>query len=217
MARILTIQSGTDLSGALRATPLPDCDTLVCMPATDQHQARQAATILAQRAGLSDLTIVIVMDVARLGFIACCNAVYSATRSRYFAYVAQDAFPGRAWLKTAVSALAKTGAGLLGFNDGKWAGSLAAFGLVKREWADTLYGGVLFHPAYARHYADAELTVLAMAEKRYAYDPHAMLIEVDYHKDTSMVEAADRQRYKDRASTKFDGRDIPAHLLNYIG
>lgn len=215
--QILTVSSQQAAEFPVLLGRLPVTSVIVCMPAIDRVAAQQTARILAQRAGFSDLRIVICLDDRRLGFIACANAVYQATQSKFFAYVAQDAFPGRAWLKQGLRALSMHRGGLLGFNDGKWQGSLAAFGLISREWADTLYGGALFCPAYRRHYADAELTVIALAEGRYVYDPHALLVEVDYRKDTSAVEAEDRACYRARVAAGFDGRYIPPHLQAYVG
>ena len=65
------------------------------------------------------------------------------------------------WLALAVRAMEQQRASLLGFNDGKWHGQLAAFGLARRSWADSVYGGDLFFSGYRRHYADAELTLVA--------------------------------------------------------
>lgn len=179
--------------------------TVAIMPYTDRALAERSARQLAARAGADGLLLA-VEDSARHGFIAVANRVFRATHSDYVAYVAQDCFAGRGWLKRGLDALARGGGGLLGFNDGKWAGMLAAFGLVARAWAVRNYAGDLFWPGYARHYADAELTVLAMGERRYAYDPDCVLVEVDWAKERSPVEAADRRLYRARAAAGFDGR-----------
>ncbi|MCL1940204.1 MAG: hypothetical protein FWG04_06035 [Desulfovibrionaceae bacterium] len=56
----------------------------------------------------------------------------------------------------------KENAGLLAFNDGCFFGSLAAFGLVDRQWTDSFYGGkTLFYPHYKKTYCDTELTDIA--------------------------------------------------------
>ena len=64
---------------------------------------------------------------------------------KYVVYTAEDAFPGMNWLKFAHEELETTGKSLLAFNDGKWFGRLAAFGMVRSAWAKTNYAsGNLF-------------------------------------------------------------------------
>jgi hypothetical protein len=96
---------------------------------------------------------------------------------------------------------------------------LAAFGLASRAWAAANYAreageqGPFFHPSYQRHYADAELTVLAHHAKGYVYEPHSVLIEVDWGKEAQPVHAPDRALYRQRAAQGFDGRGVDARLL----
>ncbi|MCA3255050.1 MAG: hypothetical protein INF91_05490 [Alphaproteobacteria bacterium] len=185
---------------------------LVVMPFIDARAAQRAANQLAGRAGCGGLLLG-VYDDSRAGFVTVVNRVFAASDAPHVAYLAQDAFAGRNWLATALAALTRAGAGLFAFNDGKWQGQLAAFGLVRRDWAAPFYDGGLFHPGYARHYGDAELTVLALAGAAFAYDPHAVLVEVDWDKDSSSVEPADRELYRRRASGGFDGRVRDPALL----
>lgn len=187
-------------------------DTLVIMPYIDRATAERSARQLAARAGIAGMLLAI-EDVDRQGFVAVVNQVYRRTQSDHLAYVAQDAFSGRQWLNLARGALRQTGKGLHGFNDGKWRGALAAFGLVSRKWADGNYGGDLFHPGYQCHYADVELTVLAINDKQYCYDPNAVLIEVDWEKDGAAVNADDRALYRQRAAAQLDGRVHNTELL----
>jgi hypothetical protein len=126
--------------------------------------------------------------------------------------VAQDAYPGRQWLSRALTALGEDKS-LLGFNDGKWAGALAAFGLVRRSWALQNYQGNLFYEGYSQHYEDVELTLLAMQENVYAYDPNSVLTEVDWGKDRRQVHQADKVLFKQRLQKKLDGRLTSPHLL----
>lgn len=186
--------------------------TLVVMPFTDPAMARRAAAQLSERAGVSG-QLLAVYDPTRAGFVAVANRVFRRSQGARMAYVAQDAFAGRDWLRRAEQALAKDAGGLLGFNDGKWAGALAAFGMVERGWAATNYGGDLFHSGYRSHYADAELTVLALARGRYRYDPESLLIEVDWNKATSAADPADRAHYRQRAEEGFEGRVDDERLL----
>jgi hypothetical protein len=110
----------------------------------------------------------------------------------------------------------------LGFNDGKWQGALASFGLASRAWAAANYAkeaaagaeqGPFFHPSYQRHYADAELTVLAMQAKGYVYEPNSVLVEVDWAKDGQTVDPADRALYRQRSALGFDGRVAEQALI----
>jgi hypothetical protein len=190
----------------------PPADVVVIMPYIDRAAAERSARHLAARAGVQGLLLAI-DDSDRQGFISIANQVYRRTEGRYVAYVAQDAYAGRQWLKRALDAVQKTGKGLLGFNDGKWMGALAGFGLVDRTWADGNYAGDLFHANYIRHYADVELTVLAISDKQYCYDANAVLIEVDWEKDRAAVNPGDRALYKQRVVDGLGGRVQSPQLL----
>jgi len=178
---------------------------LVVMPYIDRHEAERTAQQLSQRAGVQG-TLLCVEDVARLGFIATANAVFQSSSSKFFGYTAQDAFAGRDWLSIAVNALAEGRGGLAAFNDGKWHGKLAAFGLVDREWATSVYEGPLFYPGYNRHYADVELSLVAMQQRKFRYDPNAVLIELDWQKDGKGVSQRDRSLFRQRREHGFDDR-----------
>ena len=188
---------------------------VLALPFTQASQAQQAAKLMAQRANYSGM-IIAVHDEEGMGFNAIVNLIFKATYSQYFAYVAQDAFAGRDWLKLAVQALGENKC-LLGFNDGKWAGVLAGFGLARRTWAEQNYHGDFFCPQYLRHYADAELTLLAMQAGLYAYEPNSVLIEVDWNKDRSAVDASDRAIFTERKAHQFEGKIFSPQLLNLIG
>jgi hypothetical protein len=202
---------------ALDRLPPLEAEVIVAMPATDRQQARLTAGILERRAGIHALAIVVVHDDDRRGFVYCANRVFAATRGTYFAYLAQDAFPGRQWLALGLGTLKESGGKLLAFNDGKWAGGMAAFGLVERQWAAAnSAGGTLFDPGYTSHYADAELTVLAMDQGVYRYNANAVLVEVDYEKDGRPANAKDKASYRQRASTLFEGRITNKELATYV-
>lgn len=189
---------------------------LIVMPFIDAGLARRAATQLAARAGAEGLLLA-VYDDSRAGFVAVANRLFRGSTSASFGYVAQDAFAGRDWLARGQAALAARAGGLLAFNDGKWGGALAAFGLAARGWAAGNYGGDLFHPSYRSHYADAELTVLALAAGKHRYDPESLLIEVDWDKDAKGVDAADRALFRARAAAGFDARVSEPKLLSLFG
>ncbi|SNT11908.1 hypothetical protein SAMN06265795_11490 [Noviherbaspirillum humi] len=185
---------------------------LAAMPFTRAAEAERAARLMAQRAGVDGLIVAVHDDVGD-GFISLVNQVFRASSSPWFAYVAQDAFAGRGWLAAAVAAMERQQGSLLAFNDGKWSGALAAFGLVRRAWAATNYSGDLFYPGYRRHYADAELTVLALQQQRLVYTAEGVLVEVDWGKDDAPVDPADRALYHERVRTGFDGRVRAPQLL----
>jgi len=188
--------------------------TLVVLPFTQAKAAQQAAMLMANRAKAPGM-ILAVHDNHQEGFVRLANEAFKKTDSEYFAYVAPDAFAGRSWLSLAVAALGEE-KNLVGFNDGKWAGSIAAFGLARRSWIKTLYDGNFFHAAYERHFADAELTLLALQEDVYAYDPEAVLIEVDWQKDTSQVDIRDRKLFLERKASGFDQRVTRPELLKMV-
>ena len=145
------------------------------------------------------------------------NEALRRTGGEFLIYTAEDAFAGRWWLRFALQAMDKPGAALLAFNDGKWFGQLAGFGLVRRSWLAPLYGGSLFHPGYQQHYGDTELTLIARQQGALAYHPHAMLVEVDHTKDRRPVNAADKALFRQRAAQGFDGRVRDAALLATFG
>ena len=161
--------------------------------------AQQAARLMVQRSGQDGAVLLIAYDHAGEGFVKVANRCFAVTRSPYFGYVAQDAFAGRKWLHKAIKALESSQKGLLGFNDGKWSGLLASFGLGRRDWLAGNYpGGELFCPDYQRHYADTEITALALGNQQYCYDPNAVLIEVDWNKDGKAVNPQDKALFAER-------------------
>lgn len=183
------------------------------MPFIDAAQARKAAALMAGRAGAEGL-ILAVHDDRHEGFIAVANRVFMNSDSPYFGYVAQDAFPGRHWLRCAMALFDRPGIRLVAFNDGKWFGTLAAYGLACRAWASANYGGPLFYPGYRRHYADAELSVIASQAGALGYSPHSILVELDWEKDNKQVDAADRKLFLARSGGRFDERVSSARLLH---
>ena len=184
------------------------------MPFIHSSQAQQAAQLMSGRADAPGMVLAI-HDVHQVGFAAIVNTAFKVSQSPYFGYVAQDAFAGRQWLKLAIEALGPNKS-FLGFNDGKWAGALAGFGLAKRTWAQQNYNGNFFFPGYQRHYADAELTLLALQAGLYAYDANSVLIEVDWEKDGASVDPADRALFAQRKSARFDGRINSQALLDLV-
>jgi hypothetical protein len=194
-----------------------DAPVVAVLPWVRRAAAQRAARLMLQRAGAA-LQVLAVQDDAGLGPVAIWNLAAQRTRGAFFIYTAEDAFAGRLWLRFALQALQnKPQAGLVAFNDGKWFGQLAGFGLVRRAWLAPLYGGSLFFPGYARHYGDTELTLIARQQDALAYHPHAVLVEVDHDKDGKPVDETDRALFRQRAAGGFDGRVRDAALLASFG
>jgi len=177
-------------------------DAVIVMPAIKMALAKSLAKVLIDRANHPGL-LVIANDDRGLGFISTANKIYERTNSRYFAYIAQDAFPGKDWLALAMKKMKKSGAGLLAFNDGKWFGSLASFGLVDRIFTNSLYKNLLFYPEYKSHFADTELSIIAKNANTLAYDPDCVMIEVDYLKHSRYQNRADKKLFNQRNQNGF--------------
>ncbi|MCZ2497984.1 hypothetical protein GN316_14555 [Xylophilus sp. Kf1] len=194
-----------------------DAPVIAVMPWLRRAAVKRAADLMVSRAGVPAgvLAVLAVQDDVAAGPVEIWNTAMRHTRGAFFIYCAEDAFAGRYWLRFALEAFQqKPDAGLLAFNDGKWFGQLAAFGMVRRSWLMPLYGGALFHPGYAQHYGDTELTLVAQQQKALAYHPHALLVEVDHAKDKKAVNAADRSSFESRARLGFDGRVSDAALVS---
>jgi hypothetical protein len=156
--------------------------------------------------------VFVVEDTLRQGFIRTLNATAARLEVRYVVYLAEDAFPGVDWLKLAHDQLEHSGKGLLAFNCGKWHGRVAAFGMVRAAWVETLYGGPVLYPAYRSHRADNELTVIARATDQFVYAPECVLTEIDARKAFRSSEAEagnftedDKRLFIRRFDTAFDG------------
>ena len=179
-------------------------EVVLVLPYIDRDLAVQAEQVLRVRANHPGL-LVLVEDDERLGYIRVANFVYSRTASPFFGYLAQDAYPGMYWLEQGMKALKGSQAGLLPFNEGRFFGTVAAFGLVRRAWAATLYRHMLFYPGYRTHYADTELTAIAYTRNQLIFNPHALLVEVDYGKHTKPNNPDDERLYKERLASGFGG------------
>ncbi|MFA7280412.1 MAG: hypothetical protein WC100_09970 [Sterolibacterium sp.] len=208
---IVDIAFELDAENASRLTQ--ESGLVMVMPYTDADMARRAAQLLARRAACDGLLLA-VQDAERAGFIGVANRIFRASNSALFGYVAQDAFAGREWGKRVIAAFREQKHGLLGFNDGKWSGLLAAFGVARRAWAEQNYAGDLFFAGYTSHYADVELTLLALEQGAYAYDPNCVMIEVDYEKEGKPVNPTDQKIFTDRKHTGFDRKVSSERLLS---
>lgn len=205
--KIITITSQD-----INSQPIETSNILIILPFINYSKAQETAEMLSKRANL-DGTIICIDDVKREGFIFIANQMFKQSSGAYVGYVAEDAFPGMNWLNIGLKKLESSSASLLAFNDGKWQGHLASFGLVKREWAQKNYQGDLFYQSYQSHYADTELTLLAKSDKVFAYDPHSILMEVDINKEERKVNQNDKLLFSKRADAGFDGRVKDSALL----
>lgn len=176
----------------------------VIMPTIHVNLAEKTKKILQKRAGI-ECDIKVILDYDKKGYVWNCNEFVNNTNYDYYVYLTDDIFPSRNWLKQALDLMKKKQAGLVGFNDGKWQGTLATCGLVDATWMKKNYEGNLFNPDYFCHYNDTELTLYAMQQSKYAYDPNISLIEIDYEKDNKKVNPKDREIFRIRKSVSFDG------------
>ena len=186
------------------ATRFANDAAVLALPYIDQTQVERLEPVLAGRA-MADGLLVLVNDSARLGFIRVANLVFARSRSKYFGYLAQDAFPGEGWLRCGLRTLETSQAWLLAFNDGRFFGNIAVFGLLLRDWARAMYHNCAFFPGYRSHFGDTELSAIARAHDKLAFNPGCMLCEVDYDKDQKGNNPEDDALYRERARAGFGG------------
>lgn len=183
-------------------------EVIIVLPMIDGTAAKKASEVMRRRTEQPGL-LLLVEDDMRLGFIMVTNLVYAKTESRYFSYAAQDAYPGEFWLDYAMDTIKKSNCGLLAFNDGRFFGSIAVFGLADRQWLGGVYGKFIFHHQYKSHFADTELSVIAAQTSNLVFNPNALLMEVDYGKHLHGNNEDDHKLYIERAKTGFDGKIAP--------
>jgi hypothetical protein len=166
----------------------------VLMPCIDRPLGTKVIKQLADNAGI-EADYFLLMDDERKGFTAKINEFVMNAPKQYdfYVYTAQDAFGGKNWLKEGLSELERTGKGLLAFNDNKWGGRLAAFGMVRASWKKPF-----FESCYHTHYADTELSVAATLDNQLCYNPKAIMFEVDYDKKTKSVNLEDKKLFQKR-------------------
>jgi hypothetical protein len=166
----------------------------VLMPCIDRTLGAKVIKQLADNAGL-EADYFLLMDDERVGFTAKINEFVNLNPTQYdfYIYTAQDAFGGKNWLKEAYTTMRDTGKGVLAFNDNKWNGKLAAFGMVRAS-----YKKPFFESCYHTHYADTELSVAATVDNQLCYNPKAIMFEVDYDKKSKSVNKKDKELFKKR-------------------
>jgi len=190
---------------------LNEPNALFVMPFTDISMAKKASKLIASRASYQG-SLLCVHDTYQEGFVYIINKAFKYSESRYFGYIAQDVFPGRDWLKIAMKSMMQHNSGLLAFNDGKWHGAIASFGMVKQQWAKKNYEGNLFYPSYQQHFADTELTMIAQADGVFYYNPNSVMLEIDWDKDLKSINNNDRIFFDNRCQTGFNGLISPQQI-----
>ena len=187
-----------DISDTLAVSDDKKPKIAVLMPCIDRELGSKVIKQLSDNAGL-EADYFLLMDDERVGFTAKINEFVNHHKEVYgkdydfYVYTAQDAFGGKNWLAEAYSELERTGKGLLAFNDNKWNGKLAAFGMVRAS-----YKKPFFESCYHTHYADTELSVAATVDNQICYNPKAIMFEVDYDKSDKKVNKADKALFKKR-------------------
>jgi hypothetical protein len=189
-------------------THTPICKVLVVLPSIDVERAKQTVEQLKKSAGYP-AEYLIAEDVDRSGFIATFNEATIQNEADYYVYTAEDAVGGENWLLHAMHTMYGR-SGLLAFNDGKWNGRLASFGLVSKDYS--MYDGYYFHPEYHSHYADTELTQMAKKQGKLFYNPRAKLIEVDPLIVKKSVNKADKELYNRRKCYLF-GKELAEEFI----
>ena len=193
------------------------------LPAVDKARASETVNLLKKRAGM-EASYVIALDNNRDGFITVTNTVAESCTSRFIVYLAEDAFPGARWLWHAHQKMESEQLNLLAFNDGKWEGKIASFGMVRLSWSRDVYGSGVFFSEYMGHRADKELTIIAKAQGCFGYSPEATLIEYDLQKpfrtrerDNPNFDPRDRDLFNARVRTGFGGILTASEIKNTLG
>lgn len=185
----------------------------VIMPTIHTKLARKTRKILEKRAGMP-CDVYALLDTKKNGYVSVCNAfVRNNPDYDYYVTATDDIFPSRNWLKNAYELMKSKGAKLVGFNDGKWEGRLACCALIDGEWMMKNYGGNVYFSGYFGHYNDTELTLIAMQDGVYAFDPNIIFMEIDYEKESKGVRKEDKALFSKRVETGFDGRVTRPDLL----
>lgn len=186
-------------------------EVLVIMPHIDQEQAEKTAKILKVRAGI-EAKLLLVEDKNRNGFVKVVNDAVKNIKAELYVYTAQDVFVSRNWLYEMLIAQARYGSWLTAFNDGKWSGQMAQFGMVTRQWVDEM--GWLFPPCYNSSYCDTEITLIAKQMNKFGYAKNSIMMEIDYEKDfKGKVNLEDKALFNDRKKTYFDGKVTDPQLV----
>lgn len=183
---------------------------VVIMPSIKMDMAQNAADVMKIRAGMP-VSVEVIEDTKHEGFVKICNRVskdYLKKGYNLFAYTAQDAYVSKGWLLAAVMSQIEQMAGLIAFNDGKWWGKLAQFGMMTDDFMKTYLDGNMLPPHYFGNYTDCELTLIAMQNNQFGWAQDSIMMEIDPDKDKGKksVNKDDQKTFNARKLTKFDGK-----------
>lgn len=189
---------------------------LVIIPTLHKEIAEQTIEIMKKRAGYGANYLMVLNEHGKNNnFVSKFNEAVKDNDADFYVYAAEDSYPGRNWLLEAVTTMkGDESALLLAFNDGKWNGALASFGMVRSTFRP--YNNNIFFPEYKSHYADTELSIVAAQKKGLVYNPNAILMEVDYQKESKIVNQQDKLKFNQRKTMKFGGLVTDSILINYF-
>lgn len=185
----------------------------VIIPSIDVEKAQKTVEQLKKRAEFP-AEYYIIEDKERTGYIQTINNAIKNIDADFYVYTAEDAYAGIGWLKIAYECIERLNGGLFAFNDGKNMGTLATFGMVRKDWLETIYEyeGNLFYKGYKSHYGDTELSIVARQQKKLVTAMESVLMEVDYNKHGVNVD--DKKLYNERKLKGFDGLVKDPELIN---
>jgi hypothetical protein len=190
----------------------------ILIPTIDPEKAVKLADFMKLRAGIA-CNIIVEEDLCKIGYVAMINKMAKESPADFFVYAADDVYPSRGFLRTAYETMVEKGAGLVGFNEGKFQDGNAGFGLVDYSWVKDIYEGNILNPMYRSHYSDPELTMIAKQQGKFAYNPRASLMEIVYDKDGKDAKdnnLNDRALFRKRKETGFDGKVTDSSILESI-
>lgn len=202
----------------LRRFGNPDSRVLVGIPISKDREAEseKVAKVHLARAGMDCEVILIIQEDGWDGWVELHNWAARNLDFDHYVFSCGDYFPSRDYLRVAYDLMIQTGHKLIAFNDGKWDGFIATAGLIERKWMETNYEGDLFYPGYKKHYADTELSMIALGQEVIGYCPDAVLIEIDYgkfekgyiHKIDQLLFLARKESFKSKGMIKEDVLEV---------
>lgn len=182
----------------------------------DVWDATRTAELHKSRSRLDptdSVDVKLMIDYEKIGWVAMINkTVRNNPDYDYYLYSCADYLPGKGYLYMALND-AKKGWKMVAFNDGKWQGRIATVALVEKNWMQKNYHGDMFYKGYKSHFADTELTILAISDKVMIYNPFAVLMEIDYDKEKKEPDVDDMHTFRKRLDLKFE-KDITQDVID---
>ena len=196
-----------------------DSDTAIVVPisADREEETMKTVNILLDRAKTDCKVCLVIEEKGWSGWVAAHNWAFKNIPCKYYCYSCGDYYPSRRFLLLAKKEIEDFGIKLVAFNDGKWYGAIATAGLVDVEWAKQNYNGELFYPGYKHHYADTELSMHAINQGLMAYNPDAVLMEIDYEdkfKGSGFIYQPDNHLFKRRCNEFRKTKKIKEKILD---